>query len=97
MMLGKVTAFLKQPLPCKVKGTQWLLMFVAHCHPLIVNSVSPIALLNNCLDTGDRPPGSQPRLFRWAVVLIKLEPGEDTVELPFSGWGLGLGVQTTSS
>ena len=58
MMLGKVTTFLKQPLPCKVKGTQWLLMSVGHCHPLIVNSVSPIALLNNRLNTGGRPPGS---------------------------------------
>lgn len=26
MMLGKVTMFLKQPPPCEVKGTQWLLM-----------------------------------------------------------------------
>lgn len=56
MMLGKVTAFSKRPLPCKVKDIQWLLGFVGHCHPLIVNSVSPIALLNNCLTTGFRPP-----------------------------------------
>lgn len=55
-MLRKVTVFLKRPLPCKVKDIQWLLVFVAHCHPLIVNSVSPFALLNNCLSTGHRPP-----------------------------------------
>lgn len=55
-MLRKVTAFLKRPLPCKVKDIQWLLVFVAHCHPLIVNSVSPFALLKNCLSTGHRPP-----------------------------------------
>lgn len=55
-MLGEVTAFSKRPLPCKVKDIQWLLGFVGHCHPLIVNSVSPIALLNNCLTTGFRPP-----------------------------------------
>lgn len=36
-MLGKVTAFLKRPLPCKVKDVQWSLVFVARCHPLIVN------------------------------------------------------------
>lgn len=65
MMLGTVTAFLKQPLPCKVKDIQWLLGFMDHCHPLIVNSVSPVALLKNCLNTGFRPPGFQPRLFQW--------------------------------
>lgn len=36
-MRGKVTVFPKPPPPCKVKDVQWLLVFVARCHPLIVN------------------------------------------------------------
>lgn len=38
MMLGKVTAFLKRPLPCKVKDIQWLLGSVDPCRPLVANS-----------------------------------------------------------
>jgi len=79
MMLGTVTVFLKRLLPCKVKDIQWLLGFVDHCHPLIVNSVSPVALLKNCLNTGFRPPWISAKAVQvgpWCS--LSMNRGEDT-------------------
>lgn len=75
MMLGKVTAFLKQPEPWQGQGYQWLLVSVDHCHPLIVNSVSPVALLNNRLNTGSGPLDASQGCSGGTMVLIKHERG----------------------